>query len=261
MLSLGISPCPNDTFIFAAMAAMPDSYSLTLDDVEALNAGAERGDFDIVKLSVAAYGRVRDRYALLRAGGAAGFGVGPLLVAASHREPGGRIAIPGERTTAALLLRLLGNFETVAMRFDKIEAAVLSGDVDCGVLIHEGRFTYADKGLVKLADLGEVWEQRMQCPLPLGAIAIRRELGANIARQADEQIRASLRASWADPASVARFVRDHAQEMDPAVIQQHIDLYVNEYTVNLDAAAVERLIALGESAGLYPPSTLPIFAY
>lgn len=261
MLSLAISPCPNDTFIFAAMAAMPGRYRLVLDDVEALNEGAERGAFDIVKLSVAAYGRVRDRYALLRAGGAAGFGVGPLLVSAAPRRPGGRIAIPGERTTAALLLRLLGEFETIPMRFDRIEAAVLSGDVDCGVIIHEGRFTYADKGLTKLADLGEVWEQRMQCALPLGAIAIRRDLGADAARGVDDDIRASLRASRANPASVADFVQTHAQAMEPHVIQQHIDLYVNDYTLDLDEEAVERLISLGASANLYQPSSLPVFAY
>ena len=258
MLTLAISPCPNDTFIFCGMA---DRYALVLDDVEALNRGAEAGAFDIVKISVAAYGRIRDEYALLRAGGAAGFGVGPLLVAARDREPGGRIAIPGERTTAALLLTLLGQFETVPMRFDRIEAAVLNGDVDCGVLIHEGRFTYAAKGLVKLADLGEVWEQRMRGPLPLGAIAIRRALGADAARRVDDEIRASLREAWANPEGCAAFVRDHAQEMDAAVVQQHIDLYVNDYSLNLDETAVERLVALGEKAGLYRPSAAPIFAY
>ncbi|HEY4133227.1 MAG TPA: MqnA/MqnD/SBP family protein, partial [Gemmatimonadaceae bacterium] len=133
MLSLAISPCPNDTFIFCAMA---NDYRLALDDVESLNERAERGEFDVTKISVAAYGRIREKYALLGAGGAAGFGVGPLLVASEDRAIGGRIAIPGDRTTAALLLRLLGDFETVAMRFDLIEGAVLSGDVDCGVLIH-----------------------------------------------------------------------------------------------------------------------------
>jgi 1,4-dihydroxy-6-naphthoate synthase len=261
VLSLAISPCPNDTFIFAAMAAMPDRYAVTLDDVEALNQGAEEEAFDVVKVSAAAYGRIRERYALLRAGGAAGFGVGPLLVAAAQREPGGRIAIPGERTTAALLLRLLGDFETVPMRFDRIEQAVLAGDADCGVLIHEGRFTYANKGLVKLADLGEVWEERMCCPLPLGAIAVRRSLGADVARGVDQDIRASLQQAWANPGAVAPFVRRHAQEMDPDVIQQHIDLYVNGYSMNLDEGAVERLLELGERAGLYTPSPLPVFAY
>lgn len=258
MLSLAISPCPNDTFIFAEMAPR---YALTLDDVESLNERAERGEFDVTKISVAAYGRIRDEYALLYAGGAAGFGVGPLLVASKDREPGGRIAIPGTRTTAAVLLSMLGTFETVPMRFDLIEDAVLSGDVDCGVLIHEGRFTYADKGLHKLADLGEVWEQRMKCPIPLGAIAIRRDLGEAEARRIDEEIRASLRASWANPASSADFVQRNAQEMSPEVQQKHIDLYVNDYSIEADRDAIARLVSLGEARGVFPTSDKPIFAF
>lgn len=258
MLSLAISPCPNDTFVFHAMK---DQYRLTLDDVEALNRRAEQGEFDITKISVAAYGRFREHYALLRAGGAAGFGVGPLLVAAKPREPGGRIAAPGERTTAALLLRLLGDFETIPMRFDLIEDAVLTGAVDCGVLIHEGRFTYERKGLVRLADLGEVWEARMKCPLPLGAVAIRRELGPELASRIDDEIRESVRRARARPDECAEFVRRHAQEMSPDVSRQHIDLYVNDYTLDLDEAAVERLVALGATYGLYPPSAHPLFAY
>lgn len=258
MLSLAISPCPNDTFVFCGMA---DRYRLTLDDVEALNGCAERGEFDVTKISVAAYGRVREKYALLRAGGAAGFGVGPVLVAAVPRAPGGRVAVPGERTTAALLLRLLGEFETVPMRFDRIEDAVLGGEVDCGVLIHEGRFTYERKGLVLLADLGQVWEERMGSPLPLGAVAIRRDLGSDLAQKVDEEIRDSLRRSRFAPHECAEFVRRHAREMDPDVIRRHIALYVNDYTLALDAPAVERLISLGEEHGLYAPSRQPVFAY
>jgi 1,4-dihydroxy-6-naphthoate synthase len=258
MLSLAISPCPNDTFVFCGMAGR---YRLTLDDVEALNRRAESGEFDLTKISVAAYGRVRERYALLRAGGAAGFGVGPVIVATSPREPGGRVAIPGERTTAALLLRLLGDFETVPMRFDRIEDAVLAGEVDCGVLIHEGRFTYERRGLLLLADLGAVWEERMGCPLPLGAVAIRRELGPDAARRLDEEIRESLRHARSRPEDCAGFVRKHAQEMDPDVIRRHIALYVNDYTFALDAPAVERLVSLGEAQGLYEPSAQPLFAY
>jgi 1,4-dihydroxy-6-naphthoate synthase len=256
VLSLAISPCPNDTFIFASMASR---YRLVLDDVEALNARAERGELDITKISVAAYPRIRRDYALLRAGGAAGFGVGPLIVARDERPVGGRVAIPGARTTAALLLRLLGDFETVSMRFDEIEGAVLRGDADCGVLIHEGRFTYAAKGLVRLADLGEAWEARMRSPLPLGAIAIRRSLGADVARRIDDEIRASLQAAWADPGSVSAFVRAHAQEMAADVIQRHIDLYVNDYSLALDAPAVERLLAqAGDVPNVGAP---PVFAY
>lgn len=257
MLSLAISPCPNDTFIFCAMAP---NYELVLDDVESLNERAERGEFDVTKISVAAYGRIRDRYILLRAGGAAGFGVGPLVVAARPSAIGGRVAIPGDRTTAALLLQMLGDFETVPMRFDLIEDAVLSGDVDCGVLIHEGRFTYAQKGLHKLADLGEEWERRMHAPLPLGAIAVRRDLGDTVARRIDAEIRASLRHAWAHPDDCADFVRENAQEMSPEVVQSHIDLYVNDYSIEADTSAIERLVSLGEQRGLYAPSAKPIFA-
>ncbi len=255
-LTLAISPCPNDTFIFCAMAP---KYQLVLDDVESLNERAERGEFDVTKISVAAYGRIRDEYVLLRAGGAAGFGVGPLVVAAKPREIGGRIAIPGDRTTAALLLQMLGDFDTVAMRFDRIEDAALAGDVDCGVLIHEGRFTYAEKGLHKLADLGEEWEKRMHAPLPLGAIAVRRSLGDDVAREIDAEIRASLKHAWAKPEECAAFVRLNAQEMAPNVIQRHIDLYVNDYSLQADTTAVERLVLLGERRGLYAPSARPIF--
>ncbi len=178
-LNFAFSSCPNDTFAFYALVhgLVPGPrVHPHIDDVEALNARAEKGDAEITKISIAAYERVRDRYALLRAGGAAGFGVGPIVVARGQRTVGGRVAIPGERTTAALLLHLLGRFETVAMRFDQIEEAVMRGDVDCGVLIHEGRFTYQAKGLALVADLGAVWEERMKCPLPLAAIAIRRDL-------------------------------------------------------------------------------------
>lgn len=257
MLTLGISPCPNDTFVFHHLVHHQGGYDLVLDDVEVLN----RGELQVTKISVAGFGFLRDRYAMLRAGGAAGFGVGPLLVAAAERKPGGRIAIPGRRTTAALLLRLQGDFETVEMRFDLIEDAVLSGEVDCGVLIHEGRFTHAEKGLVKLHDLGEVWEEKMHSPLPLGAIAIERKLGEEVARRVDSQIRRSVEHAFAHPKDSAEFVRQNAQEMDPQVMQSHIDLYVNDYTLDLDEDAVQKLLAVGEQMGLYSASDLPVFAY
>jgi 1,4-dihydroxy-6-naphthoate synthase len=245
-LTLAISPCPNDTFAFCHLVAGGE-FDLTLDDVEALNEHAARGTFDITKISVAAFDRIRGQYALLRAGGAAGFGVGPLLVAAAPRAPGGRIAIPGEHTTAALLLRRLGDFETVPMRFDRIEQAVLDGEVDCGVLIHEGRFTYARRGLKKLMDLSDTWEG----PLPLGAIAIRRSLGQAEARRIDAAIRASVEHAWAHPEKSRDFVREHAQAMDPDVVRQHIELYVNEYTLALDEGAVRRMVG-GDDPFAYP---------
>ncbi len=167
-------------------------------------------------MSINAYGHgLRDRYILLRAGGAAGFGVGPIIVAKSKRQVGGRVAIPGERTTAALLLRQLGRFETVVMRFDQIEDAVLAGDVDCGVLIHEGRFTYEAKGLTLLADLGSVWEERMHCPLPLAAIAIRRDVAPTLASTIDRALRDSVEYAFAHPEASRDYVAAHAQEMDP----------------------------------------------
>ncbi|MHC4223362.1 MAG: 1,4-dihydroxy-6-naphthoate synthase [Planctomycetota bacterium] len=256
-MTLAISPCPNDTFAFHALR---NEYRLVFDDVDGLNRRAERGEFDLTKISVAAYGRLREEYALLRAGGAAGYGVGPIVVAPIERGVGGRVAIPGERTTAALLLRLLGEFETVAMRFDRIADAVLAGEADCGVLIHEGRFTFERKGLTQLCDLGTLWETRMGLPLPLGAIAIRRTLGPELARRVDDAIRRSIAHAMAHPDESADFVRVHAQEMDPEVVRRHIELYVNEYTLQLEERAVHRLLAFGEEQGFFPPSASPLFA-
>jgi len=258
-LRLGFSPCPNDTFVFHhLLRAHARDYAWVVEDVEELNRRAERGALDVAKVSVAAYGRLRDDWALLRAGGAAGFGVGPLVVA---RREGRRVAIPGERTTAALLLRLLGEFETVPMRFDRIEGAVLAGEVDMGVLIHEGRFTYAGKGLACIADLGTLWEQRMGVPLPLGAIAIRRELGAERAAETDARIRASVEHARAHPSASRDFVRHHAQEMDAEVVRKHIDLYVNDYTAAMDGAAVDALLRFGVEQGFFPASRAPLFEH
>ena len=244
-LNFAFSSCPNDTFAFHALVhGLVPGPRITphIDDVEALNARAEHGDAEVTKISIAAYGRIRDRYALLRAGGAAGFGVGPIVVARRPRDVGGRVAIPGERTTAALLLTLLGRFETVPMRFDHIEQAVLNGDVDCGVLIHEGRFTYQAKGLALLEDLGAVWEARMKCALPLAAIAIRRDLVADQGAEMDRALRASVEYAFAHPSASACYVREHAQEMSADVTARHIQLYVNDYTVALDERAVSTLL-------------------
>jgi len=263
-LDFAFSPCPNDTFAFHALVhglvAGPGVIP-HLDDIEALNKRAATDDAVITKVSIAAYGHgLADRLLLLRSGGAAGFGVGPIVVARSQRPVGGRIAIPGEGTTAALLLRQLGRFETVVMRFDQIEEAVLRGDVDCGVLIHEGRFTYEAKGLILLADLGQVWEERMHCPLPLAAIAIRRDL-AHLAPAIDAALRASVEYAFAHPEASRDYVAAHAQEMDPGVTARHIRLYVNDYTLALDESAVQRMLEWGRQEGLFPPanSTLPAF--
>jgi len=254
MLSFAFSPCPNDTFAFHALVhGLVDGPAVKprLEDIEALNDLAERGAADLVKISVAAYGRVAERYALLRSGGAAGFGTGPVLVAREEREPGGLIAIPGERTTAALLLGLLGTFDTKPMRFHEIPDAVLSGDVDCGVLIHEGRFTFEDHGLVLVRDLGEVWESRHNLPVPLGAVAVRRDLGNETARELEAAVRASVVYAREHPEASRDYVAAHAQEMAPDVVRRHIELYVNEYTLDLDETAVTTLL------GDVP---LPVFA-
>lgn len=261
-LDFGFSSCPNDTFAFHALVhgLVPGPIVAPyIDDVEALNARAELGGAEVTKISIAAYPRIRDRYALLRAGGAAGFGVGPIVVGHGKREVGGRVAIPGERTTAALLLRLLGQFETVPMRFDQIEGAVLRGDVDCGVLIHEGRFTYQAKGLTLLTDLGGVWEERMQSPLPLAAIAIRRDLVAPIGATVDAALRASVEYAFAHPDASQAYVAAHAQEMAPDVVRRHINLYVNQYTVELDERAVHVMLQWSASNGIAPGSDRPIF--
>lgn len=263
-IDFGFSSCPNDTFAFHAVVhGLVPGPAVTpyIDDVEALNARAELGGAEVTKVSIAAYSRIRDRYALLRAGGAAGYGVGPIIVGRSPRAVGGRVAIPGERTTAALLLRLLGEFDTVAMRFDQIEGAILRGEVDCGVLIHEGRFTYQAKGLALLADLGAVWEERMQSPLPLAAIAIRRDLVAPIGAAIDAALRASVEHAFAHPGASRAYVAAHAQEMAPDVVQRHIELYVNRYTVELDERAVQVMLDWqAQALSRLPGHGLPIFA-
>lgn len=263
-LNFAFSSCPNDTFAFHAMVhglVQGPRVVPHIDDVEALNARAEREEAEVTKISIAAYGRIRNRYALLRAGGAAGFGVGPIVVARTPRSVGGRVAIPGERTTAALLLHLLGRFDTVPMRFDQIEQAVLSGAVDCGVLIHEGRFTYQAKGLSLLADLGAIWEERMKSPLPLAAIAIRRDLAEMSGVEFDRALRASVEYAFAHPDASREYVAAHAQEMDPSVMAQHIALYVNDYTLALDERAVHALLEWAQQQGIdrHADTTSPIF--
>lgn len=261
-LNFAFSTCPNDTFAFHALVhglVTGPPVKPHMDDIEALNVRAESGQAEATKISLAAYLQMRDQFALLKAGGAAGFGVGPIVIAKTKRAIGGRVAIPGKTTTAALLLRLLGEFETVPMRFDQIEDAVLSGHADCGVLIHEGRFTYQQKGLVLLRDLGEFWEEKMKCPLPLAAIAIRRDM-LDGASEFDRALRASVDYAFAHPDASRDYVHEHAQEMDPVVAQRHIDLYVNQYTQALDESAVERFFEIAERHGFCQPSSAPIFA-
>ena len=239
-LSIGISPCPNDTFAFhgllsGAVSVEGCELSIELADVEALNERLARGELDVGKASFAqALSLTRD-YGVLPVGAAIGFGVGPLLVAARPRElPDARTKVlcPGAGTTATLLLRLLlpdaTNVEQV--RFDRIMPAVASGAADFGVVIHEGRFSYERHGLHRIADLGELWERRTHGPLPLGGLLARRALGRGIHQRIASAVRASLALAQARREEAYDTMRRHAQELEPDAIWKHVELYVNEMT-------------------------------
>jgi len=256
-LSLAISPCPNDTFVFSAWVhgQVPGpAVDATFADIDVCNRTAR--SYDVAKVSFAALPALLDDYALLPCGGALGHGVGPLVLGRSDSLDleGARIAVPGLETTAYLLLRLWRQgFEVVVMPFEQIMPAVRDGTVDAGLVIHESRFTYPSYGLVCLQDLGSWWEDTTRLPIPLGAIVARRSLSLDALATT---IRASVEHAWADPSASAAFVAAHAQEMDPSVCQQHIDLYVNEFTRDLGSAgyaAVEALLSRACSAGLVPP--------
>lgn len=267
-LTLGFSPCPNDCFIFDAIVhERIDLEGLTFDtrlaDVEALNRGAFDGAIDVTKLSYHAYAYCADRYALLDAGSALGRGCGPLLISKRPvtpeevREKKLRVAIPGRYTTANFLLGLAFPEATdrVEMLFSDIEQAVLDGAVDVGLIIHENRFTYADKGLQKVVDLGEYWEETTGCPIPLGGIVIRRSLPEDVQLRVNRVLRRSVEHAFAHRTDSLPYVRAHAQEMSEAVMYQHIDLYVNDYSVDLGAEgrrAVDTLFDRARSLGIIP---------
>ncbi|GLW55262.1 1,4-dihydroxy-6-naphthoate synthase [Kitasatospora phosalacinea] len=269
-LSVAYSPCPNDTFVFHAWAhgLVPgaDAPEVRFADIDVTNGLAERGELDVLKISYGQLPWVLDEYALLPCGGALGRGCGPLVLTAGPLEAaalaGRRVAVPSERSTAYLLFRLWaqeavpGGFgEIVVLPFHEIMPAVRAGEVDAGLVIHEARFTYRQYGLHCLADMGEAWEAATGLPIPLGAIVARRSLGAERLRELADAVRASVRAAWADPAASREYVLAHAQEMDPAVAEQHIALYVNEFTADLGEegyAAVHGLLARAAGQGLVP---------
>jgi 1,4-dihydroxy-6-naphthoate synthase len=243
-LTLGFSPCPNDTFIFDALVNKKIDtegldFDVRLEDVETLNQWALQGRLDISKISYGVLPLILDRYELLDAGGALGKGVGPLLIARRPIPPDNisecSIAIPGQRTTAHLLFSLAfpAARHKEFMIFSGIEDAVLTGKVDCGVIIHENRFTYQDKGLTKLLDLGEFWEKETGAPIPLGGIVLRGGQDPALAVKINTLIRKSLEYAFSHYPELPDYVRDHAQEMDEAVMRQHIDLYVNNYSLSL----------------------------
>jgi 1,4-dihydroxy-6-naphthoate synthase len=261
-LSLGISPCPNDTFVFSAWVhgeVDGPAVDVSFADIDVLNKTAR--SHDVVKVSYAALPELLDDYALLPCGGALGHGVGPLVVARSAEQEldGARVAVPGEQTTAYLLLRLWRKgFDVTVMPFEQIMPAVRDGDVDAGLVIHESRFTYPTYGLVSLQDLGTWWEDETGLPIPLGAVVARRELdAAALART----VRASVEHAWADPSASAVWVAEHSQEMDADVCRQHIELYVNEFTRDLGEAgyaAVEALLGRAADEGLVPGLAGPL---
>ena len=271
-LRLGYSPCPNDTFIFYALThgRIPlHGFSIReeLADVETLNRRALARELELTKISYHAFGHLRSEYALLRSGGALGRGCGPLVVARQatslERLRGKRIAIPGELTTANLLLQLHGaGYERLQiLPFDKIVAAVASGSVDAGLIIHESRFTFVEHGLVAVEDLGAWWEELTGLPIPLGGILARRSLGREIIEEVESAISASVRYAFEHPEETRSYIRSHAQELDDAVIQQHIDLYVNHFSLDLGEeglAAVHELLYRAAAAGIIPPSALPL---
>jgi len=265
-LALAHSPCPNDTFVFHAWAAglLPGAppVAVTFADVDVTNGAAERGEYDVVKVSYAALPWLLGGYGLLPSGGALGRGCGPLVLTAGRADlAGATVAVPGDRTTAYLLLRLWadspaglgtpGRFEVVP--FAAIMPGVRDGRYGAGLVIHEARFTYPSYGLACLADLGFWWERETGLPIPLGAIIARRTL--DLPRLATV-VRESVERAWADPSASREYVATHAQEMDPQVQRRHIELYVNGYTRELGEegyAAAAALLSRATAAGLTPP--------
>jgi 1,4-dihydroxy-6-naphthoate synthase len=270
-LTLGFSPCPNDTFIFDAMVnGKIDTKGLEFDhvmeDVETLNQWAEEGKLDVTKLSYNTFLKTVDKYALLHSGSALGKGVGPLLIAKQELDLDKiadlKIAIPGSNTTANLLLSLAfpEAKNKTELLFSRIEDAVINGEFDAGLIIHESRFTYASKGLVKLIDLGDWWENETGAAIPLGGIVARRSFDHELNATIDSIIKDSLQYSWKHYPELAPFVKENAQEMEEKVMRQHIDLYVNEYTTDLGKTgreAIHTLFDKAKKAGLLDSIRLP----
>jgi 1,4-dihydroxy-6-naphthoate synthase len=266
-LSLGFSPCPNDTFIFDALIHHKIDtegleFDVFFDDVETLNRKAMQGVLDITKLSFHAFAHVSDKYVLLDAGSALGFGVGPLLISKTaytseevKNQPSLSVGIPGTYTTANFLLgiafpELQHKKELV---FSAIEESLLNEELYLGVIIHENRFTYAQKGLHKVMDLGDYWEQQTGMPIPLGGIMMKRNIDVETQLTVNRLIRKSVEFAFENPEASSDFVRQHAQELDESVRKQHIDLYVNKYSVDLGdlgKKAIRVLFEKGHSAGL-----------
>lgn len=256
-LTIGFSPCPNDTFIFDALVNKKIDcdgfeFDVALEDVETLNQWALQGKLDITKLSFPAFFKSLEHYTLLNAGSALGKGVGPLLITDSNHELSldeinqASIALPGANTTANLLFSYAypEAKDKTFMLFSEIETALINKEVDLGVIIHENRFTYQQKGLYKVTDLGEYWEEKMESPIPLGGIAINQSIKRSTALKVNELIRKSLEFAYRNYPSIPDYVKQHSQEMGEDVMRQHIDLYVNNYSLDLGEdgkSAIENL--------------------
>lgn len=259
-LTLGFSPCPNDTFIFDALVNKKINtggldFDVVLEDVQTLNEWAIQGRLDITKISYGVLPRVLGDYIVLNSGGALGKGVGPLLISKTSINDADikerRIAIPGENTTAHMLFSLAFPLaqKKQFMLFSDIEKAVLEDRVDAGVIIHENRFTYQQKGLVKLIDLGEYWEQETRSPIPLGGIIMHRKFSSHLQQQVDDLISNSVKYAFNHYPLITDYVKQHSQEMEESVMRQHVDLYVNDYSIALNEdgkAAVFKLLKVYE---------------
>ena len=274
-LSLGFSPCPNDCFMFDAIVNrridLEDlEFSIRMADVEALNKAAFAGQADVTKLSYHAYAYCTRDYVLLDAGSALGRNCGPLLISKRSipldEVAAGTlaIAIPGRYTTANFLLGLAfpAALNRTELLFSDIETAVLDGRFDAGLIIHENRFTYAAKGLKKIIDLGEFWEGETGAPIPLGGIVVNRSLPGEVQRAVNRVLRRSVEYAFAHRAASLPFVREHAQEMSEDVMYRHIDLYVNEYSIDLGVEgkrAVELLFERAAASGIIPEVKQSLF--
>jgi 1,4-dihydroxy-6-naphthoate synthase len=249
-LRIGISPCPNDTYIMEAIYEKqidiePFSFEFIFEDVETLNRLAQKGEIDVLKMSYANFLQVTNNYCMLRSGSALGRGVGPLLITTKknlHVDLSSlHIAIPGINTTANFLLQFAFPEITnkTVMVFSAIENAILEHKVDAGVIIHENRFTYANKGLQKIADLGSIWEEKKKLPIPLGGIAILRKHSFTYQHQLNQLIYTSIAHANARTEKISSFIRHHAQELSDDVMKQHIQLYVNEFSMDIGSEGIQ----------------------
>ncbi len=259
-LTLGFSPCPNDTFIFDALVnSKIDTghlkFEVILEDVETLNKLALKNTLDISKISYGVLPLLLENYIVLNSGSALGTGVGPILIANEEVDNESiknyTIAIPGEHTTAHMLFNLAFSEATnkIFIRYDEIENFVISekGKKVAGVIIHENRFTYPQKGLIKIIDLGEFWEQKTQSPIPLGGIVAKRNIPLALLKKVDRLIKQSIKYSFANYPAITEYVRKHSQEMEEDIMRKHIDLYVNDYSIDLGEPgkkAVRQMLSL-----------------